>query len=78
MGRLIDEDAAALAGPGAAPGIGLIVGHVAPAQHVHRAQDGAAQLPVVDGLLHPHGGAIEAALADGGHSNSRALLCSEA
>jgi len=62
--RLVDQHAAALSCPGSPPGIGAVVGHVAPAQHVDGAQDRMTELAGVDGLLDAHGRMIEAPLAD--------------
>ena len=71
VGRLVDQHAAALAVPGAAPGVGAVVVHAAPAQHVDRAQNGPAKLAILNRLLDPHSRAIEASLADGAACDAR-------
>src|SRR5262245_43147355 len=52
MWRLIDEDAATLGGPFAAPWIGAVIGFVAPAQARKRAQHRAADFSGIDCRLH--------------------------
>ena len=44
VGRLVDENAAAFGIPAAAPGIGLVIGRVAPAIHREGAEDRTADL----------------------------------
>ncbi len=64
MRRLIDQDAAALGGPFAAPGIGLIVGGIAPAIHREHAEGGPADLACVDGSLHAQHRFVQPPLTD--------------
>ena len=64
VGRLVDENAAAFGIPAAAPGIGLVVGRVAPAIHRERAQDRPADLAGVDRVFHAPHGLVPSPLAD--------------
>ena len=64
VGRLVHEDAAPLGVPLAPPGIGPIVGLVAPAIHGEGAEDRPADLARVDGLLHAPDRLVPPALAD--------------
>ena len=64
MGRLVDEHAAAFGIPAAAPGVGEVVGRVAPAIHGERAQDRPADLAGVDRVFHAADGLVPSPLAD--------------
>lgn len=70
---LVDQHAAAFALPGAAPGIGVIVVHVAPAVHGDGAENGLADLAFVDGGADALARQIEPALADSAAKDARLM-----
>ncbi len=69
--RLVNQDAAALGVPATAPRVGLIIGSVAPAEHLEDAEHGRADLGGVDGVLHAANRLVEAALADNAEVDAR-------
>ena len=73
MGRLVDEDAAALGVPAASPGVGSVVREVAPAIHLEDAQRRRADLPRVDRRLHPTDRLVPPPLADDAERHGRPL-----
>jgi hypothetical protein len=62
--RLVDQHASALGRPLAAPGVGLVVGPVAPAEHREDTQHRRPDLAGVDCRLHAPDRLVEAALTD--------------
>src|ERR1700722_8539443 len=62
--RLVHQNASPFRRPFAAPGVGLVVRLVAPAEHREDAQDRLADLAGVDGRLHALYQFIEATLTD--------------
>ena len=74
MGRLVHQHAASLAFPRAAPGVAVIISLVAPTQHRHHSQHGTAQLPILDGLVDAHAGAVKTALHHRAYSDMITLL----
>ncbi len=64
MGSLVDEDSAAFHRPRAAPGIGVVIGLVAPSEHCHLGYGWFSQRARINGMTDaPHAG-IPAPLAD--------------
>ena len=74
MGGLRRHNAAALAFPSAAPGVGIVIGLVAPAVHINGADNGLAEFSLVDGLTDAHARPVEAALRD--HADLHAVVFS--